>query len=135
MENKLWASVLCAQAALPHIARKGSITFCSGVSPRKAIPGYWAPTTAIAALEGFSRVLAVELAPIRVNTVGPGIIATPVLNSLTPQRLKAWHKTVSRQPVGRMGTPEEIAQAMVYCMTNGFTTGTLLEIDGGFKFT
>lgn len=135
MENKFWTSVTCAQAALPYLARKGSITFCSGVSPRKALPGYWASTTAIAALEGLSRVLAVELAPIRVNCVGPGIIATPILNAMTPQRLKAWDKLIKRQPVGRMGTADEVAQAMVYCMTNSFTTGALLEIDGGYKFT
>lgn len=135
MENKFWTSVTCAQAALPYLARNGSITLCSGVSPRKALPGYWASTAAIAALEGIFRVLAVELAPIRVNCVGPGIIATPVLNALTPQRRKSWHKLLQRQPVRRMGTAEEVAQAMVYCMTNGFTTGALLEIDGGYKFT
>ncbi|MGE0094954.1 MAG: SDR family oxidoreductase [Alphaproteobacteria bacterium] len=135
MENKFWTSMICAQAALPYLARTGSITFCSGVSPRKALPGYWASTAAIAALEGVFRALAVEIAPIRVNCVGPGIIATPVLNAFAPQRLKAWNKLIKRQPVGRMGTADEVAQAMVYCMTNGFTTGALIEIDGGYKFT
>ena len=135
MENKFWTSVTCAQAALPYLTRKGSITLCSGVSPRKALPGYWASTSAIAALEGLFRVLAVELAPIRVNCVGPGIIATPILTALAPKRLQAWNNLVKRQPVGRMGTAEEVAQAMVYCMTNGFTTGALIEIDGGYKFT
>lgn len=135
MENKFWTSMICAQAALPYLARKGSITFCSGVSPRKALPGYWASTAAIAALEGVFRALAVELAPVRVNCVGPGIIATPILNAFTPQRLRAWNKLIKRQPVSRMGTADEVAQAMVYCMTNGFTTGALIEIDGGYKFT
>ena len=135
MENKFWTSATCAQAALPYLARNGSITLCSGVSPRKALPGYWASTASIAALEGLFRVLAVELAPIRVNCVGPGIIATPVLNAMSPQRLKTWNKLLKRQPVSRMGTAEEVAQAMVYCMTNGFTTGALIEIDGGYKFT
>jgi len=134
-EGKFWSSVYCAKHALPHLSARGSITFCSGVSPRKAIPGYWAPTTAIAALEALSRVLAVELAPIRVNCVGPGLIATPIMDTLSPARRRVWAKMLKRQPIKRMGTPEETAEAMVYCMSNGYTTGTLVEIDGGYKFT
>ncbi len=134
-DGKFWSSVLCAKYALPHLTRAGSITFCSGVSPRKSMPGYWAPTTAIAALEALVRVLAVEAAPVRINCVGPGLIATPIMDTINESRKRVWRRMLQKQAIKRMGTPEEAAEAMVYCMTNGFTTGTLIEIDGGYKLT
>ncbi|MGH6953926.1 MAG: SDR family oxidoreductase, partial [Alphaproteobacteria bacterium] len=135
LESKFWAPVHCAKHAAPHMARDGSITFVSGMSSRKAIPGYASSAAANGALEALMRLLALELAPIRVNVIAPGFIATPIIDELPPERREAWNRMLGAQPVPRMGTAEEVAEAILYAMGNGFTTGTVLEIDGGYKLT
>jgi NAD(P)-dependent dehydrogenase (short-subunit alcohol dehydrogenase family) len=85
---------------------------------------------AVAAVEGMTRALALDLAPIRVNAVAPGRIDTPLWDTFGPQR-EAILASASKLPVGRAGRPEEIAEAVVFLMTNGFVTGVVLPIDCG----
>ncbi len=72
-----------------------------------------------------------DLALIRVNAVAPGLIDTPLWDSLGPD----WPKMVAdygaKLPVGRIGRPEEVAEAVLLLMTNGFIIGTVPRIDGG----
>ena len=74
--------------------------------------------------------LAVEVAPIRVNAVAPGIVDTPMLGS----GRGAATSYASRLPVSRMGRPEEVAAAILLLMTNGFITGEVLHVDGGGRY-
>ena len=85
---------------------------------------------AVAAVEGMTRALALDLAPIRVNAVAPGTIDTPLWDSFGAQR-EAILARGATLPVGRIGRPEEVAAAVVFLMSNGFVTGTILPIDGG----
>jgi NAD(P)-dependent dehydrogenase (short-subunit alcohol dehydrogenase family) len=81
-----------------------------------------------AAIETLAKGLALELAPIRVNAVAPGMIDTPILGE---HRARATQWAEASLPVKRMGLAEEVAQAVVLLMTNGFVTGEVVHIDGG----
>ena len=76
--------------------------------------------------------LAVELAPIRVNAVSPGVIDTPWWDAM-PQAAKQqfMEHAAESLPVGRVGRPEDVAEAIVMLANNGFITGTVVEVDGG----
>lgn len=77
-----------------------------------------------------TRALALDLAPIRVNAVAPGLIDTALWDSFGPQR-EAILAQATALPVGRIGRPDEVAAAVLLLMSNGFVTGTVLAIDGG----
>src|SRR5258708_4864219 len=83
-----------------------------------------------AAVEGMTRALALDLAPTRVNAVAPGLIDTPLWDAFGPQR-EAILASGATLPVGRIGRPEEVAEAVLFLMSNGFVTGAVLPIDGG----
>ncbi|BCJ34754.1 short-chain dehydrogenase [Actinocatenispora thailandica] len=129
-ERKFWAHLGIAQAALPRL--RGSITFLTAASARAALPGTAGLAAINGALEAMIRPLAVELAPLRVNAVSPGIIRTPwwdqVPEAVRDEMFAAQEKTL---PVGRIGAAGEVAQAVLTLATNGFVTGSVLEVAGG----
>ncbi len=85
-----------------------------------------------AALEAMARVLAVELAPRRVNTVSPGLTATEAYAGLPDAaRAAMFAATAARLPAGRVGAPDDIAQAILLAIANPFLTGATLDVDGG----
>jgi NAD(P)-dependent dehydrogenase (short-subunit alcohol dehydrogenase family) len=108
----------------------GSITFMSGLYSTRPSAGGAIVAAAVAAVEGMTRALALDLAPIRVNAVAPGLIDTPLWDSFGAQR-DAIFSRAAKLPVGRAGRPEEVAAAVIFLMCNGFVTGAVLPIDGG----
>jgi NAD(P)-dependent dehydrogenase (short-subunit alcohol dehydrogenase family) len=108
----------------------GSITLMSGLYSTRPAPGGGMAAAAVAAVEGMTRALALDLAPIRVNAVAPGLIDTPLWDSFGAQR-EAILARGATLPVGRIGRPEEVAAAVIFLMSNGFVTGAVLPIDGG----
>ena len=108
----------------------GSITLMSGLYSTRPAKGGAMAAAAVAGVEGITRALALDLAPIRFNAVAPGLIDTPLWDSFGPVR-ETFAARAAKLPVGRMGQPEEVAQAVLFLMTNGFVTGTVLTIDGG----
>jgi NAD(P)-dependent dehydrogenase (short-subunit alcohol dehydrogenase family) len=102
----------------------------SGLYATRPGPGGAMAAAAVAAVDGMTRALALDLAPIRVNAVAPGLIDTPLWDSFGSHR-EAIVARAAKLPVGRMGRPEEIAAAVMFLMSNGFITGTVLQIDGG----
>jgi NAD(P)-dependent dehydrogenase (short-subunit alcohol dehydrogenase family) len=132
LDARVWAARnLCASAA-PRMPDTGSFTFCSGVSAWRPRPGRAAGAAATAAVESYARAMAVELAPRRVNTVCPGSFDTPVLDrAFGARKAEALQPYLSTLPAGRLGKPEELAHAVLFLMTNGYVTGTVLHVDGG----
>lgn len=108
----------------------GSITLMSGLYASRPGQGGAMGAAAIAAVEGMTRALALDLAPVRVNAVAPGLIDTPLWDTFGPIR-EAILSSCSKLPVRRAGKPEEIAEAVVFLMSNGFITGIVLPVDGG----
>jgi len=76
------------------------------------------------------------LAPLRVNVVSPGWVDTPVWDTIAKDGDKAalWEPLTRRLPVGRVGTPAEVAQAYLFLMENEFATGSTVDVDGGHAF-
>jgi len=133
-EEKVFAHFASAQAALPGLRKEGSIVFVSAVSAEAAMPGTAGIGAANAAVAALVPILAAELKPIRVNGVSPGVIDTPWWDFLTPeQKGPAFAAFAARTPVGRVGQPEEVAQAIAFLVTNGFTSGHMLVCDGGVR--
>lgn len=132
--DKFWGYFYAAQAAASSIQAGGSITLLSGASafkpPKSGMSVLASVNGAIATL---GRALAIELAPIRVNVVSPGAVDTPVWNE--QERTSLIHWMQESLPVQQIGTPEHIAQSVLYCMTNPYTTGIILHVDGGLMLT
>lgn len=85
-----------------------------------------------AAVEALGRALALELAPVRVNTVSPGLLNTELWNGLADKKRAAMFDTVAnRLPVGRVGLPEDAAKAVYFLIDNGYASGSTLYVDGG----
>lgn len=133
-ESKFWGAYRVAHYGAPHLAKDGSITFFSGAASQRGTPGLAAGSAINAALEALGRTLAVELAPIRVNTVAPGLIATPVWNELMgeEQRQAFFKDAAAKLPLRRIGTAEEVAHSVRYLIENTYTTGTVLFPEGGY---
>jgi NAD(P)-dependent dehydrogenase (short-subunit alcohol dehydrogenase family) len=89
-------------------------------------------TAAFAALEALTRALAVELGPLRINAIRPGYTDSDMWSFLPEaQRGDLRRRVADAMPVRRMGTPEDIAHAAVFLMTNPQVTGAVLEVTGG----
>jgi NAD(P)-dependent dehydrogenase (short-subunit alcohol dehydrogenase family) len=129
LESRLLGVVHVVRRARPKMAG-GSITLMSGLYANRPAPGAALGAAAMAAIDGMTRALALDLAPIRVNAVAPGLIDTPLWDSFGPQR-EAILAQATALPVGRIGRPDEVAAAVLLLMSNGFVTGTVLAIDGG----
>jgi len=130
LEAKLWGAWRCARAA--EIRPGGSLTLVSGFLSIRPRPNSAIVSAANGALESLTRALALELAPIRVNCVSPGIIDTPIRAAMPEAaRKEMLDKTAAGLPVRRVGLGEDIAQQIVGFMTNGFMSGSIVYLDGG----
>ena len=133
VDNRLWGPVYISKYAAPKMT-SGSITFCTGAGVARPRPGNAIVMTAAGGSEIFARAMALELAPVRVNVVRPGIVDTPMLARMAGDRLdEVMAAQAKRIPLRRVAQPEEIAHGIVFLMTNEYVTGTTLTIDGGFS--
>lgn len=132
MESKFLGSWACARHAAPRLAKDGSITFLTGGTGARAKLGLAAVTSVFSAVEALSGSLALELAPVRVNTIRPGFVETEWWNFLSEaQREEMRTKVRANFPARRLGTPADIGHAALFLMTNPYVTGTVLEVSGG----
>jgi NAD(P)-dependent dehydrogenase (short-subunit alcohol dehydrogenase family) len=130
MESKFWGAWRVARAA--DIRAGGSLTLVSGFLSVRPRPNSAIIGAANGALESLARSLALELAPVRVNAVSPGIIDTPIRAAMPEaSRQELLAKTAASLPVGRVGVGEDIARQILAFMTIGFATGSIVYIDGG----
>lgn len=134
VESKFWGQYYTARFGAPCIRTGGSLTLFAGVASEKPLPGLAAYAAVNGAIEGLCRTLAVELAPLRVNAVSPGIVMTPAYAAMPENERQAMFSALAgKLPVKRVGRPEDIAQTVLYLMQNGYTTGTVVTVDGGHR--
>ena len=132
LEGKFLGTWACARHAAPHLAPGGSVTFLTGGTGAKPKVGLAAVTSTFAAVESLSQSLALELAPIRVNTIRPGFIDTGFWDVLPAADVVAIQQKVRDTfPARRVGTPADVGHAAVFLMTNPYVTGTVLDVTGG----
>jgi NAD(P)-dependent dehydrogenase (short-subunit alcohol dehydrogenase family) len=133
---------LCSRAAVPLLeaSGKGAIVNQGSVAAMVGIPNFAAYCAAKGAVVSLTRNMAVDLAPrgIRVNVICPGTVFTPLMEPMLKARgggdlEKGLKMTVAKYPVGRLGTPEEIAQVALFlsCDDSSFMTGSVIAADGG----
>jgi NAD(P)-dependent dehydrogenase (short-subunit alcohol dehydrogenase family) len=116
----------------PRMNPGGSFVLFSGVNAFKVNVGYLGVAITNGAVDFLTRSLAVELAPIRVNTISPGVIDTGAWDTMGEEGKRAYFAHISgSNPAGRIGTPDDVADAVLFAMTNTFLTGVTLKIDGG----
>ena len=115
---------------------ESSFVLFSGIHAFKAKVGYLGVGITNGAVDFLTRSLAVELAPIRVNAISPGVIDTGAWDAMGDDGKREYFQHISAaNPVGRIGTVDDIAQAVLFAMTNTFMTGVTLKIDGGEPLT
>ncbi|WP_454848109.1 SDR family oxidoreductase [Rhizobium binxianense] len=134
VDSKFFGPLLLAKYGAPLLAEGGSITFTSGIAAYRPAARGSVVAAVNAALEGLVRALAVELAPLRVNAVSPGWVDTPIWAFVAGDRKDDTLRAMAeRLPAGRVGRPEDIADAIRFLMGNAFTTGTVLHVEGGHR--
>jgi len=134
VESKFYGPLLLAKYGVPVLSPTGSITFTSGIAAYRPSARGSVVAAVNAGLEGLVRALAVEVAPIRVNAVSPGWVDTPIWTFVAGDKKdETLSAMAKRLPVGRVGQPEDIADAISFLMGNAFTTGTVLHVEGGHR--
>lgn len=127
-DAKFWGQYRLAKQGAQYIRENGSITFTSGIASQRGYPGYSAVSAMNAATEALANAIAIELAPIRVNTVCPGFVDTEPPIPGRAHHVKALSPTL---PLNRLGAASEVADAYLYLFGNSYSTGTVLVVDGG----
>ena len=131
-ELRYWAALAAVKYGSPHIRNGGSIVLTTGVAGRRPRKGWVVPASVCGTIEALTRALAVELAPIRVNAVSPGVVRTNLWQSMSAaEREHLYESVCKRLPVGRVGEAHDIAQAYLFLMKEGFGTGQTVVVDGG----
>lgn len=133
LRGKIVGPLLAVRHAATKLSRSGSVVLFSGGAGFKPAPGLAATAAANAAVPALAKALALELAPVRVNTIVPGMIDTPLWSDL-PENAKQdlFERTAQSLPTGRVGRAEDIAEMALALMTNAYTTGSTAFVDGGF---
>lgn len=129
---RYWGAIFASKHAARTILPGGSVTLTNGMIAHRPSKGSALSTAMAGSVEHLTRGLAVELAPLRVNCVCPGLMRTDVWNSIPEAgREERFSEMTKRQLIPRIGEPEELAEAYLYLMRCGYTTGQVLQVDGG----
>jgi pteridine reductase len=128
--SNLRAPLFISQEAAPHLAKgEGAIVNIVDIHAERPLKGYSVYSIAKAGLAALTRSLALELAPrVRVNGVAPGAIAWPEDGQFDPEERR---RILGTTPLGRVGSPEDIAQAVHFLACAPYVTGQILAVDGG----
>lgn len=144
--DETWDSVLdinlkgawyCMKAEIPKmLAKGGAIVNCSSIAGLVGFAGSAAYVASKHGIVGLTKAAALDYATegIRVNAVCPGVIETPMVDRATGGSAEAKAQYAAAEPMGRLGCPEEIAEAVIWLCSDGasFVTGQALAVDGGW---
>jgi NAD(P)-dependent dehydrogenase (short-subunit alcohol dehydrogenase family) len=129
-DSKFWGFYRVARAAA--IKPRGSLSVVSGFLASRPVAGRALMGAINASLESLVRGLALELKPVRVNAVSPGVTDTPMWAGLTEDARKAmFDKVANTYPAGCVGQPEDIARQLLLLAATSYATGTIVMLDGG----
>lgn len=129
---RFWAPFAAIKYGASSINDGGSISLTSGTASARPGAGWSVASAICGAMEGFVRAMAVELAPIRVNCVVPGVIKTPLWDSMPESDREGLYQSVSNSVLAkRVGEAEDVAEGFIYLMKQKHGTGQSLVIDGG----
>lgn len=129
--EKFWGYCKVVRAGAPHLSDDGSITLVSGTPARKCNPGMSSLSCTGAAVEALCRALALELAPLRVNVIAPGLIESGMQDHLGDRKQEVLAQMGKGVPLGRVGQADEVASAILLTLTNTYLTGVTIDVDGG----
>jgi NAD(P)-dependent dehydrogenase (short-subunit alcohol dehydrogenase family) len=136
LDTKVIGPLMLARAFAGHLREGGSILLFSGVAAFKIEVGTLAVAITNGAADTLTRSLAVELAPIRVNAISPGVVDTGAWDALGAEgKGKLFADLTAQNPARRIGTTDDIASAAMLALTNTFMTGLTLHVDGGERLT
>ena len=135
LETKQWGQMSCVHYALPYLNKRGSVTLFSGTVTQKPLPGGTMFASVGAATEAAARIWAFESGPLRFNTIVPGVIETPIWNNLMGEETASatLDQIANALPVGRVGTSEDVAKAVLFVIDNEFVNGISIPVDGGHR--
>ncbi|MEU0505628.1 SDR family oxidoreductase [Nocardia sp. NPDC005998] len=130
-ELRYFSVLTAVQAAARGLRLGGSITLTTGTAGPRPVSGSAVTSSLCGAIEALTRALAVELAPIRVNAVQPGVVRSPLWTFPEDVREQFYRDTAASTPLRRIGEVDDIAQAYLFFLTQPHATGTVLTLDGG----
>ncbi|MBC3840752.1 SDR family oxidoreductase [Streptacidiphilus sp. 4-A2] len=128
---KVIGPLLLAKHLAGQVCERGSLTFFSGVAAWRPAPERTVMATTNGALAFLVQALAVEIAPVRVNAVSPGIVDTGSWDGLGADKEAFLRAVAERNPARRVGSPQDLVKAVFYAIDNPYVTGTVLHVDGG----
>src|SRR5262249_38233620 len=135
VEHHLWLALHVARNAAAKVRPGGTLLFVSGTGGRRPAVGMALATTFTAGFPALTKVLALELAPVRVNLIAAGFVDTPLSATLLGDRLGARRDQLrATLPIGRVVDAADVAALAVHIMTNTALTGATYDIDGGQQF-
>lgn len=129
--TRFWGAVAVAKHGAMHLPAGGSYTFTNGMLAHRPLKGMPIVSASAMAAEGLALGLAVDLAPVRVNCVCPGLIETELFSRYGEARHEMLKAMTLKQLIQRPGTPAEAAETYLTCMRNTFMTGQILKVEGG----
>jgi NAD(P)-dependent dehydrogenase (short-subunit alcohol dehydrogenase family) len=133
---RYWGALTAARYAAPHIEEGGSITLTGGSAGQRPQAGWAIAASICSAMEGLTRALAMELAPIRVNLVSPGVVKSALWDAMPKEEREALYRHMEQSlPLKHVGTPEEVAESYLYAMKQSYGTGQRITVDGGGVLT
>ena len=131
-ELRYWSALAAVKYGSPHIRQGGSVVLTTGVAGQRPHKGWVVAASVCGTIEALTRALAVELAPIRVNAVSPGVVRTNLWQNMSAAEREHLYESVGKSlPVGRVGEPHDIAKAYLFLMQEEFSTGQTIVVDGG----
>jgi NAD(P)-dependent dehydrogenase (short-subunit alcohol dehydrogenase family) len=131
-ELRYWSVLAAVKYGSPHIRSGGSIVLTTGIAGQRPQKGWVIPASVCGTIEGLTRALAIELAPIRVNAVSPGVVRTNLWQNMDSAERERFYQDIGKSlPVRRVGEAHDIAQAFLFLMKEGFSTGQTVVVDGG----
>jgi NAD(P)-dependent dehydrogenase (short-subunit alcohol dehydrogenase family) len=129
---RVWGAYAAVKHAHSRINSGGSIVLTTGIASRRPLAGWSLGAMICSAIEGLTRALAVELRPLRVNAVCPGVVRTPLWREMSDGDRAAMYRGLGELlPVGYVGEADDVAEAYLFLMRERYASGHVLVVDGG----